>query len=131
MLIFGIYLGYVNTSLNNEAECNLTNSACNVSLGEQYLSVRFLQTPVAEEELLLEFDMPPNYHIDKAWIEGINMYMGKTPVMFEDANSKNRGVTFLGSCNLQEMQWRLFVELEHIESSERHRASFDFYTYLN
>ena len=65
--------------------------------------------------------------IVNAWIEGVNMYMGKTPIIFEQTPSV--GITFLGSCNLPEMKWRINIEAQNNEGEINHYSAF-FYTYL-
>ena len=78
---------------------------------DKSLTILFTQSPIVEEELFIVFESPERFQIKRAWIEGDNMYMGKTPILFENANKPNLGLTFLGSCNLAEMKWLLFVEL--------------------
>ncbi|WP_395343238.1 hypothetical protein PN836_002955 [Ningiella sp. W23] len=95
------------------------------------ITVSFEQTPVSEEELFLNFELPETVKIEDIWIEGVNMYMGKTPVLFEDENAPNRGVTFLGSCNLDEMQWQLKVQLSVNSKQGQHTLALPFNTYLN
>jgi hypothetical protein len=51
--------------------------------------------------------------------------MGKTPVIKED----EAYLTFLGSCNLQKMQWRLVFIVSNKKSQAFTRSAI-FYTYL-
>lgn len=79
------------------------------------LRIKFIQPPKVEEELLVNFDISPGNTIKKAWIEGANMYMGKTPVIIEQLGPDkiNQGITFLGSCSQPDMEWLLFVEIDN------------------
>ncbi len=110
----GVYFGNVNEKLNKSNECLLDSLACHYEFEGKYFSLIFEQVPQTEEELFIRFDLPENYRVKNAWIEGINMYMGKSPVIFDD--SPQRGVTFLGSCNLDTMQWALYVKLEKLNA---------------
>jgi hypothetical protein len=91
------------------------------------LRINFLQAPIIEEELFIDFDISQGNQIVNVWIEGANMYMGKTPVIFENKSDikVNRGVTFLGSCTQLDMQWQLFIEVKNkAEQIEIYSASF-------
>jgi hypothetical protein len=92
------------------------------------LRIKFKQTPTVEEELLVTFDISPGNTIKKAWIEGANMYMGKTPVIIEQLGPDkiNQGLTFLGSCSQAHMEWQLFVEIINTtDNTEVYSATFN------
>lgn len=129
MVILGIYLANVNDPLNSTGECDITSDICKVRVLNSQLSVKFEQVPQTEEELYLNFDLGRGLSIEKAWIEGVNMYMGKTPVLFEDPKNRERAVTFLGSCNLAEMQWRLHLKVKKDDSEELSSISLGFSTF--
>lgn len=129
-LIFGIYLNNVNESLSQSNQCRLINNTCTFFTESMNLHINFLQTPIIEEELLINFDISRGNHIINAWVEGANMYMGKTPVIFEhkSGNKANTGITFLGSCTQADMQWQLFIEVKNkAEKIEIYSASFSTY----
>ena len=64
-----------------------------------------------------------------AWIEGINMYMGKNQANIEldPETGKLQGWFFLGSCSEPIMQWRFYLKLKR-ENGEKQTLSFDFFT---
>lgn len=130
-LVFGAYLANSNKALTNAEHCDITEGVCEVRVFNQSVRTKFEQKPVAEEELFISFSLPNKLAIERAWIEGVNMYMGKTPVMFEDAHDDTRGVTFLGSCNQAEMQWRLHAQVKNKATSEVALIHFTFYSYLD
>ncbi|GLR70051.1 hypothetical protein [Agaribacter marinus] len=101
----------VNDTLNAMQECRLINEQCAIESDYGKISVNFMQPPISEEELALQFSIPAGYALGTVQIEGINMYMGKTPVLFEDTRRPALGVTFLGACNLDEMQWKMTFKL--------------------
>ncbi|MBT1449644.1 hypothetical protein KJ365_02030 [Glaciecola sp. XM2] len=111
-VFLGIYIANVNKELNTSSECDITFSSCEMRLFNEQFRVKFEHPPEIEEELFLQFDLGEHLTIEEAWIEGVNMYMGKTPVMFEDKLNNNRAVTFLGSCNLSKMHWHLHVNVK-------------------
>jgi hypothetical protein len=130
ILVFvGIYLSNVNKPLNSKGECDITSDTCSIPVFDSQLSVKFEQVPQTEEELYLNVDLGRGLSVEQAWIEGVNMYMGKTPVLFEDPTHPSRAVTFLGSCNLTEMQWRLHLKIKKDGSEELSSLSVEFSTF--
>ena len=104
----GVYYKNVNSTDESPQNCELSLGKCTFVYGDDEISVIFLSPIVTEEEILLAFELPPDVKLTEAWIEGINMFMGKTPVIEE----AGRYVTFLGSCNLDTMHWQLNIEIE-------------------
>lgn len=127
--IFGVYLGNVSNSLNFSDSCDLTLNACEQHAFNERVRAKFEQAPITEEELFITFSSSESISIQNAWVEGVNMYMGKTPVLFEDPSQAERAVIFLGSCNLQEMQWQLNVNVKNNATSEVALLQYKFYTY--
>lgn len=113
LVLGGATLNNVNKPLTENGMCIIQEKFCTFSDDEVHVSVEFEQVPVVEEELFVKIDVTPNWHLQNAWVEGVNMYMGKTPVLFEDNTNTKRGVTFLGSCNLSTMQWQIYIEIEN------------------
>jgi hypothetical protein len=119
-VFIGIYFSNVNKSLTNTAQCSLHNNTCLFSNETLDLTVVFKQTPIVEEEIFIDFTLSRDFIVKQAWIEGINMYMGKTPIMINKRTNGQviTGVTFLGSCSNPTMQWQLFVEVENKTSKQ-------------
>lgn len=113
----------VNKVLAEGQVCTLHQLRCLFSVDSKQFSIKFVQSPSVEQELAIKFTLPAGTRLGKVWIEGKNMYMGKTPVIFDtEANNGGdvSGLTFLGSCNLPEMTWQLNVQVinektEHIK----------------
>ncbi|MGB3726952.1 MAG: hypothetical protein WA981_14440 [Glaciecola sp.] len=103
----------VNNTLTTSESCVLTNNKCTFSIDEQILRIEFSQTPIAEEELYIKFYTDSAWSVQNAFVQGINMYMGKTPVLFEKPDNFEDGVIFLGSCNLAEMHWQMTINLSN------------------
>lgn len=134
-----IYTENVNEPLNRGYECRLSDQMCSFDGELGSLSVTFEQPPEIEEELVIDFYFSSNILLKRAWVEGSNMYMGRTPVVPEnstdgafklnsiDALNSFKGVIFLGSCTEPLMQWNLYIEMENIatEDTRTYRISFD------
>ncbi|MFQ3207278.1 MAG: hypothetical protein ACI9IT_001433 [Glaciecola sp.] len=119
----GVYYKNVNSEINRQEECDLTVTKCTFLYEKNKINVSFLSPIVTEEEILLSIAMPQKLKLTKAWIEGVNMFMGKTPVIEEG----NGYVTFLGSCSLAKMQWRLHLHVKN-QDGQVQTYSAVFYT---
>jgi hypothetical protein len=81
-------------------------------------------TPIqTEEEILLTISVPEGIVVSATWVEGVNMYMGKTPVIPEN----DHYTTFLGSCNLATMEWQLNINTKN-KSDQLETYLVTFYT---
>jgi hypothetical protein len=119
----GVYYKNVNSSINPSGECDLTVGKCTFVYKNDEISVKFLSPIVTEEEILLSIELPQELKLTEAWVEGVNMFMGKTPIMKTDDGY----VTFLGSCSLAKMQWQLNLNIEN-QNGQVKTYSAAFYT---
>ncbi|MFT5900229.1 MAG: hypothetical protein ACI97K_002897 [Glaciecola sp.] len=105
--ITGAYYKFVNSTKSNQSECKVLSDIC--AFKHQYGEIRieFVTEIQTEEEIILNIDIPEDLVLDEAWVEGVDMFMGKTPVVLEN----DKYVTFLGSCNLAKMKWRLNLKI--------------------
>lgn len=129
-----IYLAhrYTSTSpveMNGEpvsSHCEFKDNSCFFRVMGYSSSAFFSTNPEVEEEVTISFVLPPHINITSVWIEGVNMYMGKIPVLVEH---KGQGVWsgwfMLGSCTEPSMQWRMIVNIE----GQQQPATLDFYTH--
>lgn len=93
--------------------CTIQNNYCEFIDEQQNFEVTFLTSPEVEEETLVQIVSNQAFEIENAWIEGVDMYMGKTPVIWQTIElQRAKGVFFLGSCNQATMQWRLIIEFK-------------------
>lgn len=131
VVFFGANWANVTKSLISGQECQLRDNACFFSNDDMELSIEFMQAPVVEEELTLNFTFSDNVLVQGAWIEGVNMYMGKTPVIINTLNYRSplTGITFLGSCSQASMQWRLMLEVKTKEAEKTFIYSASFTTH--
>lgn len=111
-------------------QCPLTGGKCTLMFEEQAYSVSFAQGIIAlEEELNVTFRIPDGKALSASWIEGVNMFMGKIPVILNEPDVPGiyHGITFLGSCSEPNMRWRMVVEIS-TPSGRRERLYFNFTT---
>jgi hypothetical protein len=115
-------------TIADENECVVQNNRCDFTIAKQKFELSFNQVPIPEEEISIQLASDQPFEFSKGWIEGVNMYMGKSPFIVESV-SPNRieGIMFLGSCNLNEMQWHLFLELKE----KPHPVRVRFSTHIN
>jgi hypothetical protein len=119
----GIYYKNVNNPDDQSGKCDLTVEKCTFVYGNDKISVKFLSPIVTEEEILLSIELPRELKLTEAWVEGVNMFMGRTPIMKTDDGY----VTFLGSCSLAKMQWQLNLSVEN-QNGQVKTYSAAFYT---
>lgn len=92
----------------NDADCVLDQSDCGFTLGKRRGSVSLSPRPVPiEEQIHFTFEIPNEYRLEEAHIEGVNMYMGRTIVFIDRQQNPLTGISFLGSCSEPSMQWKL------------------------
>ncbi|GGD52617.1 hypothetical protein [Lacimicrobium alkaliphilum] len=102
----------------NEESCILDHSDCEFELGGKTGSVSLSPRPVPiEEQIQFTFDIPTGYRLEKAHIEGVNMYMGQTLVFIDRQQLPLSGISFLGSCSEPAMQWKLSMVFSRDDNS--------------
>lgn len=113
----GIYLNYTDSpAIKTTKQCNIDlTQECVVFDNNQQISVQFKQEIEVEEELLLTITVPKDTEISQMWVQGINMYMGKSAVLTDSVYVENNkkiynAFLFLGSCSEPEMRWQLIIQ---------------------
>lgn len=122
----GVSLNYTDSQPRESTkQCNIElTQECVVFDNYQQISVRFLQQARVEEELLLTITVPENTHIQKMWVQGINMYMGKSAVLsdsvyVEDGKKVYNARLFLGACSEPKMRWQLIIQTSEDKQTVR------------
>jgi hypothetical protein len=113
----GLFLNYFSSpDINFSNQCAVeTGSACTLIINHRLVSVEFLQTIEVEEELALSITTSDNIQIKEMWVQGVNMYMGKSAVLSysvyaQDAKMVYKSRLFLGSCSEPAMKWQLVIQ---------------------
>ena len=97
--------------------CNFVNETCEFLIDDKLAIATFSAMPEAEESVTVKLLVPEGEVIESAWIEGVNMYMGKIPVLL-DNNGKGEwsGWFMLGSCSEPIMKWQLRLNIKDKDS---------------
>ena len=97
--------------------CNFVNETCEFLIDEKLAIASFSTMPEPEESVTVKLIIPEGKNIESAWIEGVNMYMGKIPVLLDsDGEGKWSGWFMLGSCSEPVMKWQLRLNVEGMDS---------------
>ena len=107
--------------------CSIQNNSCEFTIDQQKFDVMFLTTPIPEEEIRFSIQSNREFELISGWVEGINMYMGKSPVIIESTTPTNvNALLFLGSCNLETMEWQITLNVKN----KTHPIQVRFFTVL-
>ena len=97
--------------------CNFVNETCEFLIDDKLAIASFSTMPEPEESVTIKLIIPEGKNIESAWIEGVNMYMGKIPVLLDtDGEGKWSGWFMLGSCSEPVMKWQLRLNIKDKES---------------
>lgn len=92
--------------------CRFNNDSCTFSLNQKHATAEFSEHPQPEESVTLTLHMPEGTVIESAWVEGVNMYMGKVPVLLEKQEDNTwTGWFMLGSCSEPTMNWQVRLNI--------------------
>jgi hypothetical protein len=106
----------------NDQICDLSHSSCSLLVGDMPLTASIEGLPIRPEHdfvLRLQGGVPAITPV-KAWLEGKEMFMGLIPVLFEPNQTGWRGVTQVGSCTTEAMDWLLTIEWSN---GQRHQLT--------
>lgn len=113
----GLFLNYTDSSpIKPTKQCNIDlTQECIVFNRGQQISVKFQQEIALEEELLLTITVSNGSKIKRMWVQGINMYMGKSAVLtdsvyIQDGKKFYNARLFLGACSEPKMRWQLIIQ---------------------
>lgn len=114
--------------------CDLDNGQCTSVFDQKEVKVRVLDPLVIEEELNVQMEYPTTYKLTQAWIEGVNMFMGRSRLELLDPSTNAekhniKGIFFLGSCSEPKMQWKLVLEFTEEGGDEVHYREVRFSTF--
>lgn len=112
LITIGLVIGQKEVSSDAEY-CRMANGACSIDDSGVKIDIQFAPASIPlETELDISMMSASPLSIRQAWVEGINMYMGRIPVQFESNDGMNwHAPLFLGMCSEPDMQWQLIVEV--------------------
>ncbi|MCC2615702.1 hypothetical protein LJ739_05560 [Aestuariibacter halophilus] len=115
--------------------CTLEQGGCTFETGGQRIRISLdSQTVPLETLFTLHMTYPHSLTFKQAWIEGVNMFMGKMQVVplsqpsREGENTTLDAESFLGSCSEPHMEWRMVVEFVQEEKQPPLRLELYFDT---
>ena len=99
---------------DNKTSCWLAGNSCEIGLPEGTFTVVMDRLPTIEEQIPLTVTLPEGLQIDSAYIEGVNMFMGKIPVPLKpEDNGQWQGWFMLGACSEPTMQWQMVIKIKN------------------
>lgn len=128
--------GLEKTTETTGKQCSLdTTLMCqfnSVDTDAAQVIVKFLGKVQVEEQNQFQLIMSENLELAHAWIQGVNMYMGKIAVINTDQRAqenpdKHNLSFFIGSCSEPLMRWQLIIELDNklTKKPERYFVNFN------
>jgi hypothetical protein len=117
-----------------DAQCHIEGtSRCNIQRQNKTFSLKLLIEPQVEEEISLLLEYPSNYSLSAAWVQGINMYMGRSALIIENTGSEGmltftNALFFLGACSEKNMRWQLVTTYTESISGEEINLFYNFST---
>ena len=106
-------LAFSGVSNDLENHCTFVNQLCEFTLSSMPAQATFSAPPIAEDSITLTFSLPPSVDVESVWIEGVNMYMGKIPVLMSQTGPGHwEGWFMLGSCSEPVMRWRMLINIK-------------------
>ena len=98
-------------------KCDLRDGQCILIKDNQTFTVSVTPSPIQiEEQSNINISIPNEWRLDSAWIEGMNMFMGRMLIIQEsttshDVETEILGSFFLGSCSQPKMTWKIMLKL--------------------
>lgn len=122
------------TSILYDKQCYLEDEKCTLMLNESDVVIEFSTFPVLVEEMMKVVVSHENrYVLKQGWLEGTNMFMGRTTLFLIDKTSTEGHISinaelFIGSCSEPNMRWKLLLDLDDQQTGQTHTVSVFFQT---
>lgn len=119
-----------------ENQCYLTSTTCHLMLSDTEVVIEFSDFPLQVEEMSsVVITHASHFSLVQGWLEGTNMFMGRTTLFVTDTQSlekttENRGELFLGACSEPNMRWKLLLDLKDSRTGQTDTISIFFQTSL-
>jgi hypothetical protein len=137
ILLLGIFVYVLNSPASKsyqDVQCQIEGrDACTIQQHGEGFVVAFSRIPEVEEEITLKLTYPDSYELREAWVQGINMYMGRSAILL-DSNQKQDGqinskaMLFLGACSEKNMKWQLVTLFVETASGQELKLFYNFDT---
>ena len=111
VFIFCLFLnqlsGCKEKTISTKLSCENDKTQC-LKLANSKTEIRF-NTPQLFSEQAYDVEVKTDKMINKAYLSGINMKMGRIPFLMEGTSTGYNGQIFLGMCSEPIMKWNLTV----------------------
>lgn len=117
-----------------DVQCQIEGSeACSIQQHAQRFIAEFSRPPEVEEEIGVNLTYPDAYELEEAWVQGVNMYMGRSAVLLDsslkqDGQIISKGMLFLGACSEKNMKWQLVTIFVESRSGRELKLFYNFET---
>ena len=112
LLLLGCQPAVQQRELVQAPQCIEGQSHCTIDTPYGTIEIAFnVKYLVAEQPFEMHISsMAPNWQLSSAYMEGVDMFMGKIPLFFEQNESANWvAEAMFGSCSEQQMTWRVWL----------------------
>lgn len=131
LVLFFVFIFFLFACENNHENieetiapiCAQFQSDCELIIDSTVLSVKFNKTDLKPEQpftLYVEPQVGSDINIISitGYIEGLNMYMGKIPLFFNQLKNDNffQSTSMFGSCSEDKMKWRVWLTVKYIKN---------------
>jgi hypothetical protein len=112
--------------VSSESACHLDGASCTFLVQDGLIELSLLSDSIETEALIaFKLDLADGLIFESGWIEGVNMYMGRTPILRKDNETKKTDIvmleTFIGSCSQPTMLWEMTLTFSDAKGREYQR----------
>lgn len=135
LLFMVFFLKQSNDKKPQDAQCKIEGtSQCIIKRQDEIFSLQLSNKPQIEEEISLLLEYPNSYELSAAWIQGVNMYMGRSALVIQSKESKGKqtftkALFFLGACSEKNMLWQLVTIYTEPISGDELKLFYNFSTH--
>ena len=134
LLFIVLYLKQTDDAKTVDAQCQISGtSSCIIQRNNEKFSIKLSEKPKIEEEINLRLEYPISFELSKAWVQGVNMYMGRSALVIENTESEGKknitkALFFLGSCSEKNMLWQLVTVYRDTDTGQELTLFYNFST---
>ena len=120
VVMFGVAVYFANQAFSTDSidedvssSCDFIDNVCRFEDGSLSGYAEFISPLQTAEKVDVRIFLASDEQVNDAWVEGVNMYMGKTPVRVE-SHKEDRwsGWFMLGACMEPKMKWQMVVNIK-------------------
>jgi hypothetical protein len=134
LLFIVLYLKQTGDIKTVDAQCQISGtSSCIIQRNNKKFSIKLSEKPKIEEEINLQLQYPISFELSKSWVQGVNMYMGRSALVVKNTESNSttnitKALFFLGSCSEKNMLWQLVTVYKNTNTGQELTLFYNFST---